>query len=135
MNARKLSVFLVLLTVLSLFTTMTVSARSLADNTAPFVTDVTRLTGPVFIGITIVFPSGVPSPISGGTMGGAWFQCSTGDNPNTLYCWGHTIGDYPATLNIISGSNEISVTVPPPPGLPHNNKTKCPKDECCGNDC
>jgi hypothetical protein len=135
MNARKLSVFLVLLTVLSLFTTMTVSARSLGDSTAPFVSDVSRLADPLYIGITIIFPSGVPSPITGATLGGAWFTCSS-SSANTLYCWGHDINDYPATLFIVSGSNSIPVTIfAPPANTQQNNKPKCKPDFCCGRDC
>lgn len=134
--ARKLSVFFALLTVLSLFATMTASAHSLADSSAPFATDVSYLNDPLYIGITIVFPNGVPSPILGGAMGGAWFHCSIGVKPNTVYCWGHGIGEYPATLYLANGlTNIIPVTVPAPPSLPNKPTPPPCEEQCCGSDC
>ena len=129
---RKLNILVVLMVTLSLFANMTVSARGLADSGAPYVTDVTRLADPLYIGITIVFPSGIPNPITyAGFDDQNGFTCVPGSNPNTLYCSGHRPGDYPAIFFVASGpDNVIPVIVPAPPNPPQHHSHPC-HQECC----
>jgi len=120
-GVRKFCILVVALVIMSLFTSTTVSARGLMDNTTAAIS--VSWTSYTHMGIKIVFPTSISGNFAG-TLGASHFDCAVVDS-NTLYCIGpYSSGNTLGLLTIYQNTPPYNIfltqviTIPPRPGQP-----------------